>query len=61
MSQKDLDIFLRKIDQLNLIVELIEKDISKKQALKNCSTHDEVIELTKSWGYEISKRWGENS
>ena len=60
MSKSDLDKFLRKIDQLNLISELIEKDISKKEALSNCNTHDEVIRLTKSWGFEISKRWGEN-
>ena len=61
MSKEDLEKFLIKIDQLNLIVELIEKDISKKQALSNCSTHDEVIELTNSWGFQINKRWGENN
>ena len=61
MSKEDLERFLRKIDQLNLIAELIEKDISKKQALSNCSTHKEVIELTTSWGFQISKRWGENN
>jgi len=60
MSKEDLEKFLKKIDNLNLIVELIEKDISKKQALSNCSTHEEVIELTKSWGFQISKRWGED-
>ena len=61
MSKEDLEKFLIKIDQLNLIVELIEKDISKKQALSNCSTHDEVIELTNSWGFQINKRWGERN
>ena len=60
MSKNDLEKFLRKIDQLNLIVELIEKDFSKKQALSSCSTHEEVINLTTSWGFQISKRWGEN-
>tara|TARA_Y100000589_G_scaffold15570_1_gene12684 strand:- start:592 stop:774 length:183 start_codon:yes stop_codon:yes gene_type:complete len=60
MSKRDLENFLRKIDQLNLIVELIEKDIYKKQALSNCNTHNDVIKLTKSWGFEIDKRWGEN-
>ena len=59
MSKSDLDKFLRKIDQLNLISELIEKDISKKEALSNCNTHDEVIKLTKSWGFEIGNRWGD--
>ena len=60
MSKSDLDKFLIKIDHLNLIVELIEKDLSKKEALSNCSTHEEVIELTNSWGFQISKRWGES-
>ena len=59
MSKNDLKKFLWKIDQLNLIVKLIEKDISKKEALSNCSTHEEVINLTNSWGFQISKRWGE--
>ena len=60
MSISDLEKFLFKIDQLNLIVELIEKDMSKKEALINCSTHEEVIELTNSWGFQISTRWGES-
>ena len=60
MSKIDLEKFLRKIEQLNLIVELIEKDSSKKEALSNCRNHEEVIKLTTSWGFEISKRWGEN-
>ena len=60
MSKSDLEQFLRKIDQLNLIVELIEKDLSKKEALSRCRTHEEVINLTNSWGFQISKRWGEN-
>ena len=60
MSKSDLDKFLIKIDQLNLIVELIKKDMSKKEALSSCSTHEEVIELTNSWGFQISSRWGES-
>tara|TARA_B100001121_G_scaffold14776_1_gene11942 strand:- start:182 stop:364 length:183 start_codon:yes stop_codon:yes gene_type:complete len=60
MSISDLKKFLIKIDQLNLIVELIEKDISKKEALIKCNTHEEVIELTNSWGFQISSRWGES-
>jgi len=60
MSKSDLDKFLIKIDHLNLIVELIEKDLSKKEALSNCSTHEEVIELTNSWGFQIGSRWGES-
>ena len=60
MTKRDLEKFLKKIDQLNLIVEFIEKDSSKKEALSNCNTHEEVINLTNSWGFQINKRWGED-
>ena len=59
MTKKDLDIFLRKIDQLNKLVNLINNSNEKKDALEKCKTHEEVIKLTKSWGFEIGKRWGE--
>tara|TARA_B100000941_G_C27954129_1_gene278279 strand:+ start:57 stop:239 length:183 start_codon:yes stop_codon:yes gene_type:complete len=59
MTNKDLNNFLKKIDQLNQIVELIKKNPQKKYELSNCKNHQEVIELTSKWGFEISKRWGE--
>ena len=39
MSKSDLEKFLIKIDQLNLIVKLIEKDMSKKEALSRVWGH----------------------
>ena len=60
MTKKDLEKFINKIDQLNEILLLIEKSHEKKVELSNCSNHEEVIKLTKSWGFEIGKRWGEN-
>ena len=60
MTKKDLDNFINKIDQLNKILLLIEKFPQKKEELSKCSNHEEVIKLTKSWGFEIGKRWGEN-
>tara|TARA_Y100000589_G_C27023623_1_gene575962 strand:+ start:481 stop:663 length:183 start_codon:yes stop_codon:yes gene_type:complete len=60
MTKKDLDNFVNKIDQLNKILLLIEKFPEKKEELSNCSNHEEVIKLTTSWGFEISKRWGES-
>ena len=39
MSISDLEKFLSKIHQRNLIVKLIEKDMSKKEALISCSAH----------------------
>ena len=59
MAEKDLINFLKKIEQLNKISELIEKYPIKKKELSDCKNHEEVINLTKSWGFEIGKRWGE--
>jgi len=59
MAEKDLINFLKKIDHLNKISELIKKNPIKKKELSECKTHEEVISLTSSWGFEIGKRWGE--
>ena len=59
MAEKDLINFLKKIEQLNEISELIENNPLKKKELSDCQNHDEVISLTSKWGFEISKRWGE--
>ena len=60
MTKKDLDKFINKIYQLNKILLLIEQSTEKKEELSKCSNHEEVIKLTKSWGFEIGKRWGES-
>ena len=59
MAEKDLINFLKKIDQLNKISELIKKNPIKRNELASCKNHNEVIKLTSKWGYKISKRWGE--
>jgi len=59
MSDKDLSNFLKKIEQLNQIAELIKNNPSKKLSLAKCKNHDEVIKLTSEWGFDISRRWGE--
>ena len=60
MAEKDLNNFLKKIDQLKKISELIKKNPDKKKELSECSSHEEVINLTSKWGFDIGKRWGEN-
>ena len=60
MTKKDLDKFINKIDQLNKLLEVIEKSAKKKEQLSKCSNHEEVIKLTNSWGFDIGKRWGES-
>ena len=39
---------------------LIKKNPDKKKELSECSSHEEVINLTSKWGFDIGKRWGEN-
>ena len=60
MTKENLEKFINKINQLNKILILIEKSSEKREELSKCSNHDEVIKLTKSWGFEIGKRWGES-
>ena len=59
MSDKDLKEFLKKIEQLNLLAKLIKENPHKRKELSNCKNHNEVINLTTKWGFEIGKRWGE--
>ena len=60
MSEKDYERFLYKIDQLNKLVELINNSPDKYKLIINCKTHEDLIELTNQWGFEIGKRWGES-
>ena len=60
MTKKDLEKFIDKIEQLNKILLLIEQSSEKKEEISKCSNHEEVIRLTKSWGFEIGRRWGES-
>ena len=59
MAKKDYENFLYKINQLNQLVELINRSPEKYKLIISCETHKEVVELAKQWGYEIGKRWGE--
>ena len=59
MPEKDLIKFLKKIEQLNKLSDLIKNNPVKKKELSDCKNHEEVITLTAKWGFEISKRWGE--
>ena len=59
MSREDYERFLYKIDQLNQFVELISNSPEKYKLIISCKTHEEVVELSEQWGYEIGTRWGE--
>tara|TARA_Y100001968_G_C18959604_1_gene527032 strand:+ start:431 stop:610 length:180 start_codon:yes stop_codon:yes gene_type:complete len=59
MSEKDLEKFIEKIAQLNEMIASIENKPERRKQLSNCSSHKEVIALSKEWGFNIDKRWGE--
>ena len=59
MAERDLINFLNKIKQLNYIAELIKNNPEKRKALSSCTNHQDVINLTSEWGFQIGKRWGE--
>ena len=60
MTKKDYIQFIKKIEQLNRLVDLLDQSPDKYNLFIKCETHEEVVELAKKWGYEIGKRWGEN-
>jgi cupin 2 domain-containing protein len=61
MADADLERFLEKVCQLNAFVALSERQPALRDALRHCSHHDEVVALARSHGFEIGRRWGENS
>tara|TARA_Y100001968_G_C19294370_1_gene685854 strand:+ start:497 stop:682 length:186 start_codon:yes stop_codon:yes gene_type:complete len=61
MSKKDLKQFIKKVDSLKAMVKSIESNSERRIQLEACSNHDQVVQLAKSWGFEIGSRWGEES
>lgn len=59
MAEADLQQFLEKVRQLNAFVALSEQDPQLRQALSDCSTHHQVVDLARSRGFDIGRRWGD--
>ena len=59
MADKDLDRFIQKVNDLKDLVDSLESTPTRKEKLTSCSNHNEVVQLARSWGYEIGSRWGE--
>lgn len=59
MAEQDLQRFLHKVEQLQLMVDSLEKLPDRRELLAACTDHNQVVELARSWGYEIGRRWGE--
>ena len=59
MAEEDLKLFLRKVEHLTKMVDSLESIPGRRDLLVQCNTHEEVINLAKSWGYDIGRRWGD--
>ena len=61
MSEDDLKQFKMKVKDLNDLLASLENLPERKTKLESCQNHDEVVELAKSWGFNIGSRWGEKA
>jgi cupin 2 domain-containing protein len=61
MAEADLQRFLDKVRQLNAFVAQSEQEPQLRAALSACRTHGEVVALARACGFEIGRRWGEES
>ncbi|MCP9848458.1 Nif11 domain/cupin domain-containing protein [Cyanobium sp. Morenito 9A2] len=59
MAEADLQRFLDKVRQLQAFVALSEADPALREALRDCSDHDQVVALAAVCGFSIGRRWGE--
>ncbi len=59
MAEAQLQQFLEKVRQLNAFVALSEANPEVRQQLQGCSQHHEVVDLARSHGFAIGRRWGE--
>ena len=59
MSKEDLRRFVEKVQQLKDLVESLDVYPSRRTDLAACNTHEDVVKLAKSWGFDIGRRWGE--
>ena len=60
MAEQDLLRFLDKIAQLQALAAEIHRDPVRRAELAACSDHNQVVGLSRAWGYEIGRRWGES-
>ena len=59
MAEADLQRFLKKVRDLQAFVAASETDPALRQRLRDCSNHQEVVDLAAAQGFEIGRRWGE--
>ena len=59
VAEQDLIRFLNKISQLQALAERVRNDSVSREQLAACADHNQVVQLARSWGFEIGRRWGE--
>ncbi len=59
MSADELKKFVRKVESLNALINSLDELPHRRKELESCDTHDQVVRLAQSWGFEIGRRWGE--
>ena len=59
MAEAQLQQFLTKVAQLNAFVSRCHSQPDLLQNLRECSHHQQVVELAQSMGFDIGRRWGD--
>ena len=59
MAEAQLQQFLTKVAQLNAFVSRCQSQPDLLQSLRECSHHQQVVELAQSMGFDIGRRWGD--
>ncbi|MCX5954433.1 MAG: Nif11 domain/cupin domain-containing protein [Cyanobacteria bacterium] len=60
MAEAQLQQFLTKVAQLNAFVSRCQSHPDLLQTLRDCSHHQQVVDLAQSMGYDIGRRWGDS-
>ena len=59
LAEKDLQRFLQKVTHLNGLVQSLHEYPERRHQLAACDDHNSVVQLARSWGFEIARRWGD--
>ena len=59
LAEKDLQRFLQKVTHLNGLVQSLHEHPERRHQLAACDDHNSVVQLARSWGFEIARRWGD--
>jgi len=61
MAEAQLQQFLAKVAQLNAFVSHCQSQPDLLQSLRECSHHQQVVDLAQSMGFDIGRRWGDTA